>query len=91
MRLQRDAQKMLEFFSKAPSVYNDPNVQLRPIPELPKLTDRNPRYPAIANCLNFRHEEGRGRFAVATRDIQVGEFICVEKPLVSRCEEGTTL
>ncbi len=84
MRLQRDAQKMLDFFSKAPSVYNDPNVELRPALELPKVSERNPSYPALANCLHFRHEAGRGRFAVATRDIAVGEFICVEKPLVSR-------
>ena len=84
MKMQRDAQKMLEFFSKAPSVYNDPNVVLRPPPELPSLPHRNQAFPALADCLNFRHELGRGRFAVATRDIEVGEFICVEKPLVSR-------
>ena len=38
------------------------------------------------NKINFftRYEPGRGRYAVATRDINVGEFICVEEPLVSR-------
>ena len=31
----------------------------------------------------FRYEPGRGRFAVAARDVNVGEFICVEDPIVS--------
>ena len=31
----------------------------------------------------FRYEPGRGRYAVASRDVDVGEFICVENPIVS--------
>ena len=32
---------------------------------------------------NLRYEEGRGRFAVAAREIKVGELIAKEKPYVS--------
>ena len=31
----------------------------------------------------FQYEPGRGRFAIAQRDIKVGEFICVDAPIVS--------
>ena len=30
-----------------------------------------------------RYESGRGRFAVATQDIPVGDVVCVERPCVS--------
>jgi len=32
---------------------------------------------------NSSYESGRGRFAVATRDIPVGDLVCVERPCVS--------
>jgi hypothetical protein len=32
---------------------------------------------------SLRYEPGRGRFAVATRDIPVGDVVCVERPCVS--------
>ena len=32
---------------------------------------------------NLRYEEGRGRFALAAREIKVGELIAKEKPYVS--------
>ena len=83
--VQKDAQRMLDFLNNnKKGVYNDVGVVMKQPADLPKLTDKNAKYPAIANCLNFRHEPGRGRFAVASRDISVGEFICVESPLVSR-------
>jgi len=33
--------------------------------------------------INSSYESGRGRFAVATRDIPVGDLVCVESPCVS--------
>ena len=36
-----------------------------------------------AKHANLRYEEGRGRFAVAAREIKVGELIAKEKPFVS--------
>ena len=76
--------QMLNFYEKAPSVYDNPKIEMYPSVERPQLEDRNPKYPAIANCIQFRYQSGRGRYAVATRDIDVGEFICVEQPTVSR-------
>lgn len=72
LKIQREAQSMLEFYNKAKSVYNDPNVVIKPPLEVPKITDKNAKYPAIANCLNFKYEPGRGRYAVASRDIRYG-------------------
>ena len=76
--------QMLNFYEKAPSVYDNPKVEIYPAVERPQLEERNPKYPAIADCIQFRYQPGRGRYAVATRDIGVGEFICVEQPTVSR-------
>ena len=35
------------------------------------------------NTFFSRYQENRGRYAVASRDIAVGEFLCVEEPAVS--------
>lgn len=83
LKVQKDAQQALAYFKKAPSIYNDPNVPMKPELELPKLPDKNKKYPAISNAITFKYEPGRGRYAVATRDIKVGEFVCVEEPIVS--------
>jgi len=82
-KLQKETQQALKFFEKAPSVYNDPNVVMKVKPELPKLPDKNKKYPAMSNAVMFKYQPGRGRFAIAQRNIKVGEFICVEKPIVS--------
>ncbi len=79
---------MLELLSRSPNgAYNDPNAVTRPdtlSEQLPRMRARNHRFPAVSDCVRFRHEPGRGRFAVAARDVSVGEFVCVERPLVSR-------
>jgi hypothetical protein len=43
-------------FKKAKSVYNDPNVSMAPTPmgEIPTIKDKNPKYPAISNNIEFR-------------------------------------
>lgn len=56
-------QQTLKFFEKAPSVYNDPNVIMKPVTDLPKLPDKNKKYPALSNAVLFKYEPGRGRFA----------------------------
>lgn len=84
LKLQRETQQTLNYFNKMPSVYNDLKVEMRPKADIPNIGDRNSLYPALANCISFKYAPGRGRFAVATRDIEVGQFICVEKPIVSR-------
>lgn len=85
LKLQKDAQQMMKFLENNPKgLKNDPSVQIRPPPDMCKVDDKNPKYPALSNCIAFRYQKGRGRYAVAARDIQVGEFICVEKPIASR-------
>jgi len=83
MAIQKETQQAMEYFRKAPSIYNDPNIQIHAPKELPKISRRNPKYPAVSDAIEFRYEEGRGRYAVAARDVDVGEFICVENPIVS--------
>lgn len=85
MKIQKETQRALDAFKKVKSVYNDPNVYIGvPVQgEVPKLGEKNPRYPAITNNIEIRFEPGRGRFAVATRDISVGDVVCVEQPCIS--------
>ena len=83
IKIQKEVQTVLKAFEKAPSVYNDPNVIMKVQTDLPKLPDKNKKYPALSNAVCFKYEPGRGRFAIAQRDIKVGEFICVDTPIVS--------
>ena len=81
--IQKNTQAALKHFERIPSVYNDPNVVIKEESNLPKLPDKNKKYPALSNAILFKYEPGRGRYATAQRDIKVGEFICVEKPIAS--------
>ncbi len=83
LKIQKDAQATLKHFERAPSVYNDPNMVMKVQLDLPKLPDKNKKYPALSNAVCFKYEPGRGRYAIAQRNIKVGEFICVESPIVS--------
>ena len=58
MMIQKEAQRALDFFKKAKAVYNDPKAIEALTPkkiEVPKIPDRNKRYPAMANCVEFRY------------------------------------
>ena len=55
MKIQKDTQQAMEYFRKAPSVYNDPNVHIYPPQELPKISGRNPKYPAMSDAIQFRY------------------------------------
>merc|ERR1712156_861302 len=83
LKIQKETQNAIKMFDKAPSVYNDPNVIMHVQTDLPKLPDKNKKYPALSNAVCFQYEPGRGRFAIAQRYIKVGEFICVDAPIVS--------
>ena len=56
-----------------------------PIPaeEVPILTDAKPNLPALSSAVTIKYEPGRGRFAVANREIPAGSLVLVEKPFVS--------
>merc|ERR1712223_199767 len=54
-----------------------------PKPLEPLLPGENPKFPTFSDAVRIRYEEGRGRFAVAAREIKVGELIAKEKPYVS--------
>nr|XP_040572218.1 SET and MYND domain-containing protein 4-like isoform X2 [Lepeophtheirus salmonis] len=47
----------------------------------------NTNFPGLSNAVNIVYEDTKGRFGVATRDIQVGEYIGVEEPVVSRIKK----
>ena len=58
------------------------------IPDVLKLTSNNPKMPAASDAVKVVHEPGVGRFVVATRDVQPGEVIFTESPIVSTvCDE----
>ena len=47
--------QMLNFLENNPKgCYNMSGVEIRPPRELPKVKDKNPKYPAIANCISFK-------------------------------------
>ena len=37
-----------------------------------EVEECNPLYPAMSTAVSFKYKAGRGRYAVATRDIKVG-------------------
>ncbi|CAB4058311.1 unnamed protein product [Lepeophtheirus salmonis] len=81
-KIQKDLQRAIFFFQKSNYVFNKKDVDMYPRPALPKL-DCNSKYPAMSKAVEFRYESGRGRYAIAKQDIRVGQYICVEKSIVS--------
>ena len=55
--------------------------------QLAELPDRNPLYPTFSNAVKIEYEEGRGRFAVAKREVKVGELLAREVAAVAMIEE----
>ena len=47
------------------------------------MPHKNPLYPVMSDAVTFKYEDARGRFAIASRDIIVGEVLTVEKAIVS--------
>ena len=54
MKIQKETQQAMEYFRKAPSMYNDPNIKIYASQELPKISGRNPKYPAVSDAIQFR-------------------------------------
>ena len=59
--------------------------------ELPKLKSPNKQFPAFSSAVEVKYEAGRGRFGVATRDVRLGEMICVETPPVAFLHSSSSL
>jgi hypothetical protein len=53
------------------------------VPEVLRLASGNSRIPAASDAVKVMQEPGIGRFVVATRDVQPGEVIFTESPIVS--------
>lgn len=80
---------MMEILSKSVQLLNPKNkkayneaplktAEKRIIP-LPPVTGKHHKvYQAATNALNIESNEDEGRFAVATKDIDVGEIVVVE-------------
>lgn len=74
---------MIEMLQKGLVLAGNPKdpEPLKKVPPKPKLTGKaNPDYPAASAAIRIDKDDTRGRFAVATRDIQAGEIVLVEKP-----------
>ena len=72
-RMQQELQKSLKFFQDTPKSVRDDlkkAIKTNNIPTL-EVIDPNPLYPAMSTAVSFKYEAGRGRYAVATRDIMV--------------------
>lgn len=82
-KLRTDANLMLEVLNKGLVLAGHPKdpESLKKIPPKPKLPGKhNTQYPAASEAIQIDQDEIRGRFATATRDIEAGEIILVERP-----------
>ena len=84
-KLQAEMLKTLTFLTNTPDSVRKELVKVLPKkePEGPLVEEKNPLYPALSSAVAFKYDKKRGRYAVATRDIQVGETIAVEEAAVS--------
>lgn len=82
-KMQKDAQIMIQMLQKGLSFAensNDPQP-VRLMPPKPKLLgNANPQYPAASEAIKIDYDVARGRFATATRNIDAGEILLIEKP-----------
>ena len=54
MKVQKETQQAMAYFQKAKSVYNDPNISIYKPLELPKISGKNPKYPAVSDAIQFK-------------------------------------
>ncbi|CAF4836224.1 unnamed protein product [Pieris macdunnoughi] len=82
-KLRTDAKLMLEVLNKGLVLAGNPKDP-KPINKIvpkPKLPGKhNVNYPAASEAIQIDHDETKGRYASASRDIQVGETLLIEKP-----------
>ncbi|XP_053601074.1 SET and MYND domain-containing protein 4 [Plodia interpunctella] len=82
-KMRTDAKLMLEILNKGLVLAGNPKdpEPLKSIPPKAKLPGRhNKLYPAASEAIQIDKDEARGRFATATRDVQAGEILLVERP-----------
>lgn len=73
---------MLEILNKGLVLAGNPKdpEPLRKIPPKPKLPGkRNAIYPAASDAIQIDYDDIRGRYATATKNIEPGEVVLVEK------------
>ena len=65
----------LAFFKNAPAhlTKNQSDVSMVHKAEVPEIPNKNSLYPVMSDAITFKYEENRGRYAVASKDITVGE------------------
>ena len=61
---------------------SEPSEPSEPRHCLLSLEKASPQFPSLSEAVLVEYEEGRGRYAVAGRDIRVGELLAVEKAVV---------
>ena len=54
MKIQKETQGAMEYFKKAKSIYNDPKIAIYPPADLPKISGRNNKYPAVSDAIQFK-------------------------------------
>ncbi|KAI5633459.1 SET domain-containing protein [Phthorimaea operculella] len=82
-KMRTDAKLMLEMLNKGLVLAGNPKdpEPLKKTPPKPKLPGKNnPQFPAASEAIQIDSDEVKGRFATATRDIQAGETLLVERP-----------
>ena len=83
-QVQREIMHALAFYKSAPAhLTKNQDVEMEVKAEVPDIPNRNKLYPVMSDAVTFKYEEGRGRYAVASKDITVGEVVTVEKAIVS--------
>ena len=82
----------LAFFKNAPAhlTKNQPEVSMVHQAEVPEIPNKNSLYPVMSDAITFKYEENRGRFAVASKDITVGEVIVCNKASPCNCKPKYT-
>ncbi|XP_026323810.1 SET and MYND domain-containing protein 4 [Hyposmocoma kahamanoa] len=82
-KLRTDAKLMIEILNKGLVLAGNPKdpESTKKIPPKPKLPGKhNSQYPAASEAIQIDQDEIRGRFATATRDIEAGEILLIERP-----------
>lgn len=81
--MRTDAKLMLEILNRGMVLaggLKDPEPVNRTPPK-PKITGkRNPQYPSASDAITIDKDDVKGRFATASRDIEAGEILLVERP-----------
>lgn len=72
-------QTMKKYLRNCPSVKERP-VILDESNVIPELKSPSPKYPCASDAVQVRYSKTSGRHVVATRDIEIGEVLIIEKP-----------